>query len=202
MMRPRCMRLAVLLFSALPAILAGCGRTAPSRFYVLEPRIQSGDVLPGQPGDEVTIGIGPVRLPDYLDRPQIVTRAGGNRLDLAEFDRWAEPLTTDFTRVLADNITKLLSTEDIVFHPWFASVSIDFEVRIEVLMFETNSQGTAVLDARWTLTDSDDGKAIRRSRFEQPVEGEGYEAIVSSQSELLAKLSREIAERIAEAAAR
>lgn len=201
MMRPRRIRLAVMLFSVLPVILAGCGRTAPSRFYVLEPRIQSGDVLPAQMSDEVTIGIGPVSLPEYLDRPQIVTRAGGNRLEMAEFDRWAEPLTTDFTRVLADNITKLLSTQDIVFHPWPASANVDFKVRVEVLMFETNSQGTAALDARWTLTDSDGGKTIRRSRFEQPIEGEGYEAIVSSQSELLARLSREIAERIAEAAA-
>lgn len=199
MMRPGCLRLAVLLLAGLPVILAGCGSTAPSRFYVLEPRIESDDVLPAQLGDEVTLGIGPVKLPDYLDRPQIVTRAGGNRLDLAEFDRWAEPLTTDFTRVFADNISRLLSTEHIVFFPWPASASVDCRVQVDVLRFEADSHGAVTLDARWTLRKSDGWKTVRRSRFEQPVDGDGYQAIVSAQSDVLAELSREIADAIAKA---
>ena len=48
------------------------------------------------------IGVGPVTVPDYLDRPQIATRSSSSSLQFSEFDRWAEPLEKNLMRVLAD----------------------------------------------------------------------------------------------------
>jgi len=49
-------------------------------------------------------GVGPVTLPPYLDRSQIVMSDRANELNLAEFDQWAESLQTNFTRVLGENL--------------------------------------------------------------------------------------------------
>ncbi len=94
---------------ALLITLGGCAGTPNSRFYLLEP-------LTGAPGPEgtvpldraISIGLGPVTLPEYLDRPQIVTRTDRNTVLLAEFDRWAEPLSGNVSRTLAENLTYLL----------------------------------------------------------------------------------------------
>ena len=75
--------------------MAGCNLTAsqPTHFYVLTPLTRA-DRLQPITGDklELALGVGPVTLPSYLDRPQIVTRLESNRLDMAEFEQWAEPL--------------------------------------------------------------------------------------------------------------
>jgi hypothetical protein len=97
-------------------LLAACatGTSAPSRFYVLAP-LEAPEAEPQlAPGERcLAIGIGPVEIPAYLDRPQIVTRLSNNELNLAEFDKWAEPLRDNLIRVLAENISSLLCTEPI-----------------------------------------------------------------------------------------
>ena len=183
---------------SLAALLAGCGTTAPSRFYVLQSSANTEAVLPGKIAPDAIVGIGPVTLPEYLDRPQMVTRAGDNRLDLAEFDRWAEPLGGNFTRVLADNVSRLLSTERVVLFPWPSSVQVDYKVAVEVMEFEAGPGGIVTLDARWTVFGGGDS-AVRRSHFEEQAPG-GYEAIAAAQSKMLGKLSLEIASAIAELA--
>ena len=63
----------------------------------------------------LTIGVGPIRFPDYLDRPGIVTRSSGNTIEIAEFDLWAGSLKDDFMRILAENLSILLGTEKMFF---------------------------------------------------------------------------------------
>lgn len=70
--------------------LTGCADSQPTRFYTLSPLAAALGSTPPTLLPDVTVGVGPVTLPPYLDRPQLVTRAGGNRVVLAEFDSWAE----------------------------------------------------------------------------------------------------------------
>jgi uncharacterized lipoprotein YmbA len=93
-------------------ILSGCASSPPSKFYQL-------GALNGQAvetrnashqGSEV-VSVGPLRIPDYLDRPQIVTRSGNNELKLAEFDRWAGSIENDIIRVLAEDISAQLPAD-------------------------------------------------------------------------------------------
>ena len=72
-----------LLAGALLLVLAACGGSPPTQFYTL-----SGMQLPpGNPNTRGTVvGVGPVTLPEYLDRPQIVTRTSGNRVTLANYE--------------------------------------------------------------------------------------------------------------------
>jgi len=85
----------------LALFLGACGTTHNSRYYTLTPVPVGQDRKPDEPGTvPVVLGIGPVTLPDYLDRPQIVLRTSQNELVFSEYSRWAGSLATDTVRVL------------------------------------------------------------------------------------------------------
>ena len=88
------MRVPSLQFLALALSLSGCaGISPPTQFYTLaDPGAVSSPVAPASVRSNAAIGVGPLRLPAMLDRPQIVTRKDDNRVDLAEFHRWAGEL--------------------------------------------------------------------------------------------------------------
>jgi uncharacterized lipoprotein YmbA len=177
--------------------LGGClGTSPPSRFYLLSP-LSSSERLANAPS-RLALGVGPVTLPEYLNRTQIVTREGEHQLELAEFDRWAEPLTRSFNRVLVLNLSTLLATDRIALHPWNRSTTIEYQVTVDVGRFEAGRDGTASLLARWSIVDGAERKILRarKSTFSEPIASESYEATVASMSRLLGALSREIAEAI------
>jgi len=64
------------------------------------------------------IGVGPVSIPDYLERSQIVTGVGTDRVEFLMLHRWAEPLENAITRILAEEISARVPTERIVTYPW------------------------------------------------------------------------------------
>lgn len=201
MMHRRYLRRVVVTTAPFLIMLAGCigGKSQPSRFYVLSP-------LPGETGSQgaaaepgVAIGVGPVSLPPYLDRPEIVTRAGGNELHLSEFDRWAEPLGQNFSRVLAENLSILIPTDRTAVFPWEKSPPIDYQVVVEVTRFEGYTDGNSLLMARWSIFGADGRQELltRQSTFTTPTGApQNYEAMVSALSRSLADLSREIAAEV------
>lgn len=187
-------------FAAYGAVVAvffvtvGCafgGPTPPSRFYLLAPLESAGDARGG-----VSLGVGPIRLAEYLDRPQIVTRRGAFALDLAEFDRWGEPLRESISRVLAANLAALLGTERVERHPWRDARGIDAQVELDVRHFDGPVQGPIELVAHWRVRQAG-GSTQRISRIREALEGSGYEAIAAAMSRGLSALSREIAEAVA-----
>jgi uncharacterized lipoprotein YmbA len=124
-----------------------------------------------------------------------VTRAGENQLELAEFDRWAEPLQNNLSRVLVLNLSTLLSTDRVALHPWNRSTPMDYQVIVDVGRFEAGTAGATSLLARWSIVDGADRKIlrVRKSSFSEPIADGGYEATVASMSRAVAALSREIA---------
>ena len=184
--------------------LAGClgGASPPSRFYLLSPLPTPEAGAAAATG--LAIGVGPVAIPDYLNRGQIVTWAGENQLALAEFDRWAEPLQKNLSRVLVLNLSTLLSTDRVALHPWNRSTPMDYQVIVDVGRFEAGTDGKASLLARWSIIDGIDREILRmrKSSFSEPIDADGYEATVASMSRVVGALSREIAEAIRDLSAR
>jgi hypothetical protein len=189
----------MLTIVALLMHLAGCASSAPSRFYVLSP-LASTKVESQALKDEgcIALGVGPVELPAYLDRPQIVTRVSENELNLAEFDKWAEPLKDNFSRVLVENLSTLLCADAISIFPWKGPTPIDYRIEVTVIRMDGNVGGNASLVARWAIFRENDRKMLlaRQSSFSRLLSSEGYKALVSAQSRAIADLSREIAEAI------
>ena len=198
-MHNTCPRFCVVILGACFLAWPGCAGTRPSTFYLLSAMVEPGDVKPAFPGaNEVTIGVGPVELPPYVDRPQIVTRSGDNRLHLAEYDRWAEPLKQGMPRVLAENLSTVVGTDRIVLFPWKASQTPDYQIVIVVTRFDSTVVGAAVLNARWSiLRRGERPKPLtRQSAIHRDAASQSYEAIVAAQSWTVAKLSEEIAAAI------
>jgi len=191
--------LIVLILSVLLAVLSGCASSSPSRFYLLSSLdITNPEIKP--PVDErcFSIGIGPIRIPDYLDRAQIVTRGAAGEIALAEFDRWGEPMKDNLTRVLAKNLSVLLCTNTIAFFPWRGGIPIDYRIEIEVLRLDGSLGGNVSLEAWWMIL-SGDGKRMlfaKKSNFTEAVGGQDYKSLVAAQGRALGHLSRGIAAAI------
>lgn len=179
-------------------ILTGCGRTVPTRFYILSP-LSDSDIEGHPPGVKrglgIGLGIGPVDLPDYLERPQIVTRTRQNKLNLADFDKWAGSLRHDIPRVLSENLSLLLATNRVFLFPWKDAAPVRYQIAVNIIRFDAKSGEEAILNARWTILGKKGRKVLRmqKSAIQKPIYGQDYEAIVSAQSQALGELSRDIA---------
>jgi uncharacterized protein len=196
-MRHRAITLVAVILG-MSVLVGGCA-SQPSRFYVLSALLSAEPATPVTSGQQgPAIGVGPVTLPRYLDRPQIVTRASPYELKLAEFDRWAEPLDVNFARVLAENLALLIPTGRVAVFPWPRATPIDFQVSIEVAHFLSQMGGESLLIADWTLFRGEGQQALAhgKSRFSAPAGGQDYASVVAAMSQTIASLSREIAAAI------
>ena len=155
----------------------------------------------GSPGRvQSTIGVGPIRLPGYLDQDQIVSRISENRFALSETDRWAEPLEHNIGSVLAENLSILLQADEVIVHPWPGRQRPSHQLEIEVLRFETDTTGTAHLAARYFLRDVASGRTIatREARLTATATDRSTEQSVASLSKALGDFSVGIANVVRE----
>jgi uncharacterized lipoprotein YmbA len=184
-------------------ILAGCGTTQPSKFYLLSPEsAAAGEKQNGSEG--MALGIGPIAFPNYLDRPQMVIRTSPNGMRLAEFERWAEPLKDNFERALMQNLSHLLSTNRMTRFLGQVKIPLDYRVALEVVRFEGEPGGKVVLEARWIVFNGKDKAPLlmMKTTLRKPWEdGKDYEALAAAMSEALADLSKEVAETVKKVAA-
>jgi uncharacterized lipoprotein YmbA len=171
-------------------LLVGCASSPPSHHYVLSPLIGATKT----PSEEScpSVGIGPIKLPEYVNRQQIVTRTTPNELKLSYFDLWAEPLADSVPRMLAENISRLICTKEVVFFPWRPSRIPDYRVEVEVLQMDGTLGGTVSLDAWWSVMHGTT-RVTRKATYSEPVAGQDYDALVQAESRTLAALSRDIA---------
>ncbi|MFZ2445257.1 MAG: PqiC family protein [Syntrophobacteraceae bacterium] len=185
---------AIFLLSLL--CLGGCGTSKPPNYYILSSlQSQAPGVKTAGAENDLTIGVGPIKIPDYLDRPQMATRSTPYSLQFAEFDKWAESLEKNLTRVLAENLSILLSTERVVVFPWPGSMHVLYQVTVDVARLEYTPDGKATLAAAWSVFGNEGQEllAMKRSRIIAPVQTAGFEAIASAQSRAVEDMSREIA---------
>ena len=182
--------------------LGGCAGTKPSKFYTLNSLIAPGERSGAVPAERgIAVAVGPVAIPDYLDRPQILTRSGPRELKLAEFDRWAGSFEQDVSRVLTENLSGLLAPDNVTVLRWGGDAypfPAKYRVGVDVTRFEGSIGESVVLAARWSVSREEDRKilSVRESTVKEPVEGQDYDALVEAMSRALAGLSREIAAAI------
>lgn len=181
------------------AVIMGCASTPPSRFYILnaletqESQQKSSDAL-----QHVAIGIGSIELPDYLDKSQMVTRTSSSELKYDEFNRWAGSLRDNISSVLAENLSRLLSTDRVFVHSWISDDSVNYWVNVEIIRLDAVPDGAVTMKARWTIS-GDRGKKeyiTRTSEFTEERRENNYRMMAEAMSRTLEQLSREIASEI------
>ncbi|HKM99205.1 MAG TPA: PqiC family protein [Candidatus Binataceae bacterium] len=190
------MKRALTIFALCALLIAGClsPRRDDSRFFVLSPAGADPATTSARP---IVLGVGPIKLPGYLDRQEVVTRVAPNRLELSSTDRWAESLDTDFTRVLAQDLSTDLGTQRFIFYPWYATTHVDYQVKVDVYRFEAGADGKIDLTAHWQVLDGT-GKLLiaRDSSYAETAAAGDAGASAAALSRALGKLSGEIAAAI------
>ena len=135
-----------LLLLVAVALLAGCAQPNKS-FYVLT---ASGPV---PSGGGIGIGVGPVSLAEYIDRPNLVTQEAPNQLAVAEDHRWAGDLSASIARVVAANLGRDLKTGNVRTYPWQRDDEIRYQVTLDVRQLHSESDGYAIIEAGWRVID-------------------------------------------------
>jgi uncharacterized lipoprotein YmbA len=174
-------------------------RSTNTNFYILSPLARPVVEKQDEKGNKCkTIAVGPLDLPEYLNRPQIVTRVNPSELRLAELDNWAEPLKGNIIRVLAENISRLICTKAVVIYPWNKSLGIDYQVDIKIIWMDGKLGDKAILVIQWAILDATDKSVLltRNSQYTESVTGTTYSALVEAHSRLIAAFSQDIVQAI------
>lgn len=198
-------KISLVLITILSALsLVACGSSSPANFYLLQARTTASVEGPETAAAEgISIGIGPLELPEYLDRPQMVTRSGTNSVEIHEFERWAEPLEEGVSRVLTDSLADLLRHKQISIYSWRSQLKADFRLGLTLTRFEGAADGSITLAGIWALYDTEKREIALRQPFllSHTAASQRIEDLVDGQSQLLAKLCEEIAESVTEVVA-
>ncbi len=184
------------------SLATGCLGTSPNpRFYTLRALASSEEIEGLEAGGTLLgIGVGPIHLPRYLQRPQIVTRRGEHRLEYQELRRWGGTLESEILRVMGRNLSVLLGTDRVAVYPIQGAFPLSYRVRLDVEQFDGELAGEVRLRVRWVIgsVDGGDALAVGYSSLSQEAGSSRWEDLVRTHGELLATLSREIARRIRE----
>lgn len=183
-------------------VLSGCLSVQNSpipRFYVLD--AVDGNQVSNKVNiaSEVYIGVGPVRIPEYLDRPQMVTQGKEKMLKFAQFDRWGESLDLGMARLIRENLTVMLSGGKFTSFPWNLSIPVKYQVVVEIVQLTSELDGDLLLVAQWLIIDTQNSKTLlmKRSEFRQPIIPQNYSGLAQTLSNACASLSSEIAGALA-----
>lgn len=175
-----------LLFSFL--LVAGCASTGKS-YYMLSAE------GPAPSGGGIGIGVGPVNIPEYIDRPNLVLQQAPNQLSVADDHRWAGELSASIARVTATNLGRAMGTGNVRTYPWQRDDEVRYQVTVDVRQFHAGEDGYAVIEAGWRIYSLPDRrlKASRTFTDREPLASDGYQEMVAAESRLLGRLADHIA---------
>jgi len=184
---------------------AGCSRSPRVTFYTLEPAAavpSAPTAAPAAPAvaplaAPLTVAVGPVTLPEIVDRPQFVVRAAANRVDILEEQRWAEPLRSEIPRVIAGDLGRLLGSSRVLSYLENAGSNAEFRVLLDIERFEASPGKGVTVVAAWSLHKAAGGAArTGRSRVHEPAAGEGCDPLVAAYGRALLAVSADLAQAI------
>jgi uncharacterized lipoprotein YmbA len=184
-------------------MLSACSSSPPVRYFTLSPIDEE---FKQDPDDAIMLGLGPFRMPDYLNRSQIVTRGANSEMQVNEFSRWSEPLATSLLRIVSADVDNLLEGVVVVVFPYepFVRNQVRFRLVGDINRFEANHLGNVVLEVQWGVANADGEMAVpvRRNRYQvqatiagEPT-GDDPGAVAVAMNEALAKFSRDIASKL------
>ncbi len=148
---------------------------------------------------DALIGVGPIKIPEYQNRPQIVTQDKERMLKFAQFDRWGEFLDLGVARLIGDDLSVMLPGAKFTLYPWNSTITVKYQVVVEIVQLDSELDKDLFLVAQWLVIDAQNTKTmiIKRSEFRQPIIPQNYSGLAKTLSTACASLSSEIAEVLA-----
>ena len=190
----------ILLGALVLLMFSACSSSPPVRYFSLNPIDAD---FTQDPDDAVMLGLGPIRMPDYLNRSQIVWRGANAQMQVDEFSRWTEPLSTSLLRVVSTDVDRLLDSVVVVVFPYetFVRDQVDYRLVGDVNRFDADSSGRIVLEVQWGIADVDGAVivSVRRNRYvAQATLAQDPGAVVVAMNDVLAQFSNDIANKLKE----
>jgi len=189
----RCVAKLALGIGMLGLVLGGCATSPPARYYTLAPLQPPAVKAASVP--TFTVAVGPVIMPDLLQRPQIATRTNDQQISFSDSHKWAGTLADETKRVLVVNLNGLLAGKRAAVTTDDMAIDPDFRVVVNINRFDGLPGASVWLNAVWTIKEQK-GKialAVNQSVVEEQVNSREYPDLVSAHSRAIGQLSREIA---------
>lgn len=190
----------ILRHITLPAILlaagllTGCGSAPVERFYTLNapPPVQ------GQTAQApYSVMLGPVGLPEMVDRPQLVVRTSANRVAVLEHQRWAESLKTAIPRVLAANLGAQLGGVTVSVPGDAAGRQAKYRVTVQIAQLDAEVDRAVTLNAAWSIRGLEGRTLLAgKTHVREATQGLGYDALVAAHERALVQLGADLAQGI------
>ncbi len=179
------------LLIALALAWAGCA-SPRSSFYTLDATAK-----PVPATADFRVSVGPVSVPESVNRPQIVVRLSRNEVAVDQFHRWVSPLPDAIAGVVAENLAAMLGTSRVAVFPRHTALGPGYRVLIDVIRFESAPGEAAVLDATWTVRSAKDGASrAGRTTVTEPSPDPQFAALAAAHSRALGRLSADLADAI------
>ncbi len=141
---------------------------------------------------ELIVGLGPVRIPEYLNRPQMMVAISDNQYSVSEEHRWAEKLDQNILLALYKALPAQLNTEHVLRYPWSQRQDINYQVSIDILDLTIDAQGQSQFMAQWSIKLKDKASVDKRFECSLPASSSDYALMVKVQSECLTQLGQAI----------
>lgn len=179
---------------ALTLLVAGCASIPDPSFYTLS---AAADPAANARAEPYSVAVGPITLPELVDRPQLVVRVAANRVILLEQHRWAEPLRSEIPRVIADNLGRLLGTTRVSAYPQGSDNNAEYRVLVDIQRFESILGESVSVEAQWAVRRGPASELrTGHSLVSMPAGAKGYEALAAAHARALSRISEEIADVI------
>lgn len=173
---------------ALLGLLTACGGGAGANYYRLD---ATAPATAG--GSGLSVAIGPVSLPTYLDRAEVVFATGPNEFQVPADALWIGSLRDNISRAVAADLGRLLGSGNVRsgseprFNP-------RYRVALDIRRFHGISGQEAILDLSWSIQGGSGEMLSRHSAvFREQIVGDGYGPLVTAQSRLLEQCAAAIA---------
>jgi len=170
-------------------LLAACvGAPAPREQFFTLSSPNPGVAPPAS--DTPSIYVGPVTVPEAVDRPSMVLRTSPNQVDVSDDYRWAEPLRNAIPRVIGDVLARDLAISRVLTSRSASATPVDVRVAIEIEQFDSSLANGATIDAVWSVNG--------RSAVHEAMISQGPAGIAAAHSRALENIGKEIAAAVRE----
>ncbi|WP_322028355.1 PqiC family protein [Paraburkholderia sp. J76] len=192
------------VLAAAIACIVGCSSPSPT-FYALRADEASAATAGATPAvaavsssaAALDVVVGPVTVPDMVDRPQIVTRNADNTIEMNEFARWASPLKLDVGRVVAEDLAQRLGTARVSTIDVGAPTVPVWRVRVDITRIDSVLGDAVTIDAQWVVKPpGHEALTLGHTVAHEPATSRDYGALVDAHNRALAAISADIAAAI------
>lgn len=145
-------------FFPIVLMLSCCGVLTPVKdsaiYHLLEPLAPNRMPTHQSPA----MAVNRPSIPSYLDRQQLVNRAGG-KLMISKLDLWGEPLDSAIANVTASNLSRITGSTNIQPVDNFVTPDYTLLLELRILRFEPNDSDQMLLEGTWKLQPTRGGEA-------------------------------------------